>query len=351
MKSLLPFLFSIAACATVSGQITLQGKVVKQRTGKPVAFGSVYVDGSTIEMHTDSVGRFELHPVMLPATIIVSHLSYEPTAVSFEKSATDIIIQVMDRATQLDEVVIKQPDTWKSDLMRFHKNFLGEDYWGTHARLLNDSVLNFISNNRDLHAETYGPLIVDLPKLGYQVSVDLTQFDLAYNMKYRALEVSYLGHYFFSPYANDDNGKYEEDRQQAYLNSSQHFLKALYDKNLEGQGYRIYEKVYDTATSKEVFRYLDLTSAMKYEDGNLIIEGLTGQHFLILYFFDDNLKPVKFKEEKAKRYKQSVIYFLSDTCLVRSNGTIPDNSILFEGEIGNKKVGAMLPDNYQPQMK
>ena len=44
--------------------------------------------------------------------------------------------------------------------------------------------------------------------------------------------------------------------------------------------------------------------------------------------------------------KNSKIQFLEDYCLVRLNGTISDFSITFGGRISEKKVSAMLPDNY-----
>jgi len=40
----------------------------------------------------------------------------------------------------------------------------------------------------------------------------------------------------------------------------------------------------------------------------------------------------------------STITFASDTCTIRSDGTILDEHVLFAGKIIKKKVDAMIPD-------
>jgi hypothetical protein len=39
---------------------------------------------------------------------------------------------------------------------------------------------------------------------------------------------------------------------------------------------------------------------------------------------------------------------LSDTCIVRSNGTTPGRQLMFLGKITRKRFGALLPDDYEP---
>ncbi|MDL2241904.1 hypothetical protein LJB91_03255 [Bacteroidales bacterium OttesenSCG-928-L03] len=53
--------------------------------------------------------------------------------------------------------------------------------------------------------------------------------------------------------------------------------------------------------------------------------------------------------EKRKSSLTSTIYFTSDTCRISPNGVIPDARIMFGGYIGNNKVGALLPHDYEPE--
>jgi hypothetical protein len=62
---------------------------------------------------------------------------------------------------------------------------------------------------------------------------------------------------------------------------------------------------------------------------------------------------VKIKEDRDQLplpMALSRIYFLKDTCIIRADGSRPDNSIMFGPKIGDKRIGAMLPDDFQPDM-
>ena len=58
---------------------------------------------------------------------------------------------------------------------------------------------------------------------------------------------------------------------------------------------------------------------------------------------------------KKKRWppftKQSDIFFQTDSCTIRRDGTLPDNSTMFGGAMGEKQIGASLPANYFPPHK
>jgi hypothetical protein len=43
--------------------------------------------------------------------------------------------------------------------------------------------------------------------------------------------------------------------------------------------------------------------------------------------------------------------FASDTISIYSTGRVDENSILFAGDIGNKGVAWMLPEDYIPSMQ
>jgi hypothetical protein len=72
--------------------------------------------------------------------------------------------------------------------------------------------------------------------------------------------------------------------------------------------------------------------------------------FYINYYSDFRDFPIDMS--KTTFYDQSnysEIYFLHDTCVIRKDGTRPENSIVFGPGIGRKRVGAILPNNYEPE--
>ncbi len=88
--------------------------------------------------------------------------------------------------------------------------------------------------------------------------------------------------------------------------------------------------------------YLSPTS-----DNQRMIVGLAGKVYHILYYHKSDGSPRDLTQRReAGLIKSSEIRLLRDTCLIRSDGSIPDNSIVFGGEISHKKAGASLPDDY-----
>ncbi|MDD4426753.1 MAG: hypothetical protein PHS40_12575, partial [Mariniphaga sp.] len=73
--------------------------------------------------------------------------------------------------------------------------------------------------------------------------------------------------------------------------------------------------------------------------------------FFIRYYerktYPANLNEIKNGQTLSSEL--SKIYFLKDTCTIRSDGSRPDNSIMFGSKIGDKRVGAMLPNDYEPE--
>ena len=156
--------------------------------------------------------------------------------------------------------------------------FIGRDYWGKNADLLNDSVLVFKtkyeSEEREVNAETRkvfrrediiyfyewdndssnvvinelkqlkvfakAPLEIDLPMLGYKLQVDLIHFSIDFEGEY--LQINFNGHYFFRQKEfknNREEKRVRKNRRLAYYNSGKHFLKSFYEQRLDENGYKI----------------------------------------------------------------------------------------------------------------
>lgn len=358
-------------------QNQLSGIVLDAGTNEPVDLATVYINGTTIGTYTDEKGKFTLKDLEYPAELVVSRLSYENKVLRIEKPLEKaLIIKISASAVSLAEVKVEDRNQRQKNIAEFRNAFLGVDEFGREARLENTDALVFsrdyvkkslggsikidggeksamtIERPVNLKAETRAPLIVDQPKLGYRIRVDLVTFQKTYGEGLLSPAQSYwLGYYFFEPYEVKRKGKqrrFEKNRLKAYYHSTQHFLRSLYKKELAENGYRIYKRI--TNKEDKSVRYVEysLYDHLDYrEDGLMTINGLKDQELIIFYYGDNRGRPKDLSRKKGRQPVSSQIQFFDDPCLVRENGTMPNYSILFGGPISEKLTGAMLPDNYE----
>ena len=97
------FVFSWATLLTAQTKIQLHGKVVDQ-TGKPVAFASIKVKGTTTGTNANEAGAFELS-VLSNKTLVVSAVGYATKEATVPQSGT-IEIVLSQTTSELDQVVV-----------------------------------------------------------------------------------------------------------------------------------------------------------------------------------------------------------------------------------------------------
>jgi len=382
------------------GQESVTGRVV-DKSGKPIDVAAVYINGTTLKTTTTDNGAFELKEVTFPCQLVVSHLGFETLKANLDgPPAMAMLLYMKDKDITLSEVSVEGKDKRKELLQSFRDNFLGWDTWGKGAALLNENVLTYqLTYNEDTTNASFSgdlrqlnlprsiidrslvvkakePLQVDLPLLGYTLTVDLDYLSLIQTIPYynhvtgltmdRFEICRYLGSYSFKTKENVTKSKqrrYDRNRKDAYYNSTMHFGRSLLQKDLLKNGFLFLNKRKDPITNSNSYEWVNLDSCSRFDErGNLHIYGLAGKSFEIHYFGKANGSPVDMSKkqysnpiEYAKRYNVyyndincSTIYFTNDTCIIRKNGTVPDSGISFGGKISNKKVGAILPDDYTP---
>jgi len=230
--------------------------------------------------------------------------------------------------------------------------FLSDKSWVSgDVEWAKDSSEIFMNRAINLKASAKEPLTVNLPLLGYTLQIELVDFIVQYASENGGLQTSFLGYYYFIPYKTErekDLKKFEKNRQKAYFNSSQHFCRSLYDKKLQESGYQLFEQIIDSISKQKLYKEFIIDEYLNYiENDELQIKGLNNKHFYLFYYGNSKGEPKDLTTQKPWVPIQSEIYFLSDTCLIRSNGIIPNNSIVFSGAISEKKVGSMLPEDYK----
>ncbi len=350
-------------------QITLTGKVTDTEKDEPIPYATVYIDGTSLGTITDESGAFTLNDVQPPAKLVVSHLSYMPQAKEiYTRVDAQVDFSLAKRSQEMSELDVDGQDARLGNLEAFKRLFLGNDYWGEKAVILNDSVLFFKKTFDEVTYQRFGisekkmmltqfeivarePLLIDVPALGYTVYVDLITACQDTN-RWHSLSYNY-----YIPY--DDlkrrkQKKVEANRQKAYYNSIQHFCRALCTGALDENGYGVYRKLYDTLECKIIFKEKDLhRHLVKVSDDQFMLTNLDSSYFRVNYYYNSRGEPDSVRTPfTGVPHAQSVLLINSDSCMISPNGMLPDSKMSFGGTLGNKRVGAMLPKYYElPEKK
>lgn len=399
------FLLLSLFCTIVNGQNTLTGVVLDSKDHKPVANASVYISGTTKGAYTDAKGGFLIKDVVAPCQLVVSHVALNPQMIVIEECNGDkLTILMKEKSRQLNEVMVFDKNKREQNINDFKEAFLGNDRWGKNAILKNDSVLIFfrytdtvkrkadsldfvkqrkyktmgsysqwsadsayiITTTPIFTAKARAPLLIELPLLGYTVYIDLVSFSLK---EYKGwADCDTWAYYRFSSYSgipSRKQDKIEKNRQDAYYNSAKHFCQSLFINELKENGYMIAAQIYNDSIKRSQRRFIDISTIVKYPKPYMAeISGLKDKKIYIYYFCKYNGKPTNLTGNKYSSDSSnnewgkfrtdldteniSEITFKSDACIIRSNGTIPDNNILFSGKIATKRAGALLPYDYIP---
>ena len=389
------FLFSVLLLFPVAlySQHTITGIVLDSLTQEPLPSATVYVNGTTLGTATDADGWFELKGVSLPATVVFSFVGYQAQALELNRAPGELTVSLKTN-DELPEIVVsgKESKIKKEDLEYFKKMFLGDDRWGRSARIRNENVLMFdrsfqtsyeirrvgrasYENATAQHdaatkivsyidtvkvvssvfdAWAYEPLIIDMPLLGYELYVDLVKFSVEKVKNYTTCNM--LGYFYYKPYEKlkkRQSRNIEENRKKAYYSSNQQFLRSLADDRLAENGYTLSKKEAFEYRRKNIYTELPFDMGeyfVDHGDGKLSVYGLKGQQLRVKYYHRNDGSPINLREKsgQVRRYSESWMTILKDTCTFSKNGIVAENSIRFEGDLSKKKVGSYLPEDYCP---
>ncbi len=381
MKKIYLLILIFIAALDVNSQITLKGVLTDKQNKKPIEYATIYINGTTNGVISNEKGEYILTNIILPADIIFSHVSYNPVSYKLsDHTKTTLNVSLIQKNVAIDEVVVTDNNKRTKNTKLFLDNFLGVDKWGESAKLLNPEALKFeweykekkiyaqainlngnnkIRMSRDgsyvidkpykLNVSAREPLRVELPLLGYDIQYDLVKFCIEYTGNWNSYSCSILGYSYFKPMkpkTHSQQKRFEKRRDLAFYNSSQHFFRSLYNKKLLENGYRVYEVVKDSSNMPERPIEIGIERMLTYNSNSAYISGLKNRDIRIFFYGDRKGRPYDLTQKKGIQPVQTKVYFLADKCVIRENGTTPENTIVFAPYIGSKKIGALLPDNY-----
>ncbi|MGN7988610.1 carboxypeptidase-like regulatory domain-containing protein [Pedobacter sp. 22226] len=233
-------LLTIGKFCIAQQSYTLSG-TVKDKRGEALPGTGVYVSGYKMAAVTDNDGKYTLPLKPGNYDILVQLIGYKALNknVVISDKAVKLDLTLEESITQLAEVTIK-PDPNRANYIEMFKGyFIGTTPNAAQCKLINPNVLiiDYDKEEHKLTVKTNEFLIIENKALGYRIKYLLNNFE--YDSKTRII------YYEGFPYYEDLKGSarrkkiWEQKRITAYLGSSQHFFKSIFNHHATEDGFII----------------------------------------------------------------------------------------------------------------
>lgn len=357
------FVFSISApvqCQIISGVVT------SSQNGEVLPFANVFINNSTEGVSTDQYGMFSLTTSSLgPVEVVVSYVGFVTQSKVIEitpgqDSREDFALDPLEKQLTEVEVISKGDKKWEKQLKEFEEVFLGEsrDSIAAQTMITNPWVIDFEERKRRktgkyLYAQSTTPIEIDNEALGYTLSYLLQNFEVS------KTGYQYLGKAHFTEKDTTDDRlrlKWQTNRQLAYHGSEIHFLKAMLDRNLGSEGFKMFESLpadagrpwsgsFLTEIGKSILP-LAVDSVKVFKTGigsfKLVYDGK-----IEIHFSKEVSRNVYYKDVY---YPISWIEFKNDTLEVNADGVpIYPEQLIVSGKMSQERIPYMLPNDYSIQ--
>ncbi len=234
------FAFSILCMVNaLSAQTTIKGKVLEGGAYQPLAGVNVYISGTTIGASTNPEGEFEFTTRLQGKVVVIASF------LGFKTGAKEQVIQGADELVVnfiltedllfIGEIEVRgeKDKEWERLYKDFGKFFIGEGQFAEQTEILNPEMIDFSRVDRDrVFVSSKQPLKIFNNALGYniEVTVDKMYFDpkthAGYWNVYAHFELMESGSF-------NQQKKWEQNREKAYLGSQKHFFVSLVDDVLK----------------------------------------------------------------------------------------------------------------------
>lgn len=343
-----------------------KGRVLDAITKNPIPGASVFVNASGIATICDNDGYFSLNKFIESNlnNITIAAVGYQTNTYKINTAKEEVVIFLTHFVKELDPVIVQNTEKngWQKYGTGFLESFLGYSDIANQCIIENPEVISFYFNKSSqvLTAKAQKPLIIQNKALGYKITYWLDHFEHYYKTRI----ISFSGSSLFEDKITKNTRKklksiYLENRKTAYNGSVLHFIRTVYQNQLETSGFlvRRLQKVeteikgrYTNVVEPTLLKssdFIDTISSQKV---------LSFEHYLyIVYENELEELPYLFKLNPFKKpipSKQSSIVSLVDVPYVEifANGHIePSVAFFLEGYWSYEKLDKLLPLDYQEQ--
>ena len=365
MKKVLLFLYIFFAAGNIMAQsdaFLITGKVLDATTKLPLQGASVFAQNTTIGTATDQQGNFTLRLLNGGYDLIITFTGYQTvnrritTADALDKS---IVIEVAQKEKALEDVVIKSSNEVKDGLEKygsfFEENFIGKTANSSQCSIKNKEVLKFYyykKKNR-LKVLATAPLEIENNALGYSIKYTLDSF----THEYASQLSTYSGYPLFKDMQPTDEAQrasWNNNRLKAYLGSTLHFMRSVYNKRIKEEGFEI-QLVAKNNDAETAIPVADFYGALNYSknDSTQLVEITPNQQNLAVLYNKEVPDPLYISQsgDVARKFQLSILTIAPEQAIgIEQNGYFFDqNDITINGYWTWQKVADVLPYDFRPQ--
>jgi hypothetical protein len=320
--------------ATASKGQLITGTILDGTVDKPIPYAIVYINGSFVAAYSDIEGHFQLDVTGYSSMpLIISALGYNTLTITEIPIGKKLLIYLEPKVFELNEIVVSAKPNKKArakNIKFFKSVFLGETYNAKRCEILNedDIQLQITSNGDTLKVFASNPIIVKNNALGYTVTYFLDYFKYCFSDKLLKMRGNVLFKEDLSS-KKSDNQMFEKRRIRAYNGSRMHFFRALYNRTLFEEGFRI-----DDIMEVVDYNNIGLSNIVNTED----------QAKLLIC---RKKLPYGYKVLFVSNHLPSALVMVNDFVVFKKNGFFDGNSVIWEGEMAKQRIGDLLPYEYK----
>jgi len=226
---------------------TIYGIVVSKENNAPIFEADVFLVNTNTGCATDKKGRFEIKDIP-PGNyfLAVHHVGYENKYYQvklYEGDKKEFRVELETRIIEGEKVQITAKKiNWDKYYEIFERCFLGTTSNADKCFIRNPLVLDFeVSEDKSvLTASANEMLRIDNYSLGYHVDVILEEFEYSFDNKRK----KYLMYPKFTDMKYQEKKRlelWENNRQDTYKGSLEHFLSTLIDESSLKEGFKVFE--------------------------------------------------------------------------------------------------------------
>ena len=242
MKTKVLILCYLLNMTTLAAQLTeLNVLLYDQNTQQPIPNAHVFLVNTTYGTTSDEAGQVQLNiPKSIQEDLLITHISYDTRLLEYaeyQQLGKRDTLYLSPNNFDISEVVVtsKRSNSWKKNLKKFRKVFLGDDKIADKCRLVNPEVLRFEESKGQLTVSAVDLLQIENPHLGYTIY---------YLLNYCRIEADgsteYVGRAKFVDTSTEENrAKIASNREKIFQQSPKHFFRNLLANQLKEAGYEV----------------------------------------------------------------------------------------------------------------
>jgi CarboxypepD_reg-like domain len=362
-KYFLPFILLVNSIS-LFGQTSyyyVSGKVIDAATKNPLQGASVFAQNTTMGTATDAAGDFTLRLTTGGYDLAITFTGYETVVKrvsSSDSNNRNIVVIMKQKEKAMEEVAIKTSNELKDGLEKygsfFMENFIGKTNNSKQCSIQNKEVLKFyFSKKRNrLKVLATAPVEIENAALGYKIKYTLDSFTHDYNTSVS----TFTGYPLFEEMTSLDstqNAIWHSNRMLAYNGSILHFMRSVYNKNLQQEGFEIQFVVNNNGTDTAL-KLGNYYAALNYtkEDSLQVVDIMPNQQQIAVVFKNEapDKEYVLQNDEQPKSFQLSVMTIAAaQSIAIEQNGFYYDqNDITINGYWAWEKTADMVPYDFKP---